>query len=85
MGTQKSTMKFGDYMKQELLDSYAVVQMQEMYGLTINDRSQYSLALKNIKVNHPYYSQIKRLNYTTVKKIDEIYSREDVYSLNKKI
>lgn len=84
LGTKRSTMQFGDYMKQELLDSYAVLQMQEMYGLTINDKSQYILALKNIKEIYPYYSQIKRLNYITVKKIDEIYSREDVYSLDKK-
>lgn len=59
--------------------------MQEIYGLTINDKSQYILALKNIKEIYPYYSQVKRLNYITVKKIDEIYSREDVYSLDKKI
>ncbi|MEI3892477.1 MULTISPECIES: SIR2 family protein [Bacillus] len=81
-GTKKSTTSYGDYMKQELLDSYAVLQMQEKYALTINDISQYDLALKNIKLFHSCYSQIKRMARATVKKVDEIFSREDIYALD---
>ncbi|HDX9591009.1 TPA: SIR2 family protein [Bacillus pseudomycoides] len=81
-GTKNSTVKFGDYMKQELIDSYAVLQMQDTYALTINDELQYNLALKNIEIFHSCYSQIKRINRITIKEMDEIFRREDVYVLD---
>ncbi|PFD40353.1 SIR2 family protein [Bacillus cereus] len=81
-GTKQSTTKYGDYMKQEFLDSYAVLQMQETYALTINDTSQYDLALKNTELLHSCYSQIKRMALTTIKKVDELFSREYIYALD---
>ncbi|WP_086391040.1 SIR2 family NAD-dependent protein deacylase [Bacillus thuringiensis] len=83
-GTKKSSVSYGDYMKKELIDSYAVIQLHEMYAFSINDEAQYDLALENISVFHSCYSQIKRINRTTVKKVDEILSREDVYALDSK-
>ncbi|MBG9790510.1 SIR2 family NAD-dependent protein deacylase [Brevibacillus laterosporus] len=78
-GTETITSSMGDFMKQELLDSYAILQMQESFGLSIKDLSQYKLALKNLEIIYPLYSQIKRIHYV---KIDEMFSREFVYKLD---
>ena len=40
----------GDFMKQRTAGFYAVLQMQETFGLSINDISQYELALKNLEI-----------------------------------
>lgn len=81
-GRGKISSKMGDYFKQELLDSFAVLQIEELFNLTINDRTQYELALKNLEIQYPLYSQIKRIHYLTTKKIDEFFSREFVYKLD---
>ncbi|NUU61256.1 SIR2 family NAD-dependent protein deacylase [Paenibacillus agri] len=78
-GTRSTLSSMGDYMKQELLDSFAVLQLQEIYALSINDKLQYELALKNVEFYYPIYSQLKRINIITRKKVDEIFSRETVY------
>ncbi|PGA45493.1 SIR2 family protein, partial [Bacillus pseudomycoides] len=64
-GRGKISSKMGDYFKQELLDSFAVLQIEELFNLTINDRTQYELALKNLEIQYPLYSQIKRIHYLT--------------------
>ncbi|WP_411738525.1 SIR2 family NAD-dependent protein deacylase [Peribacillus sp. S4] len=81
-GKGKISSSMGDYFKQELLDSYAVLQIEEWFGLSVNDSTQYDLTLKNLAMEYPLYSQIKRIHYVTVKKIDEIFSREFVYNLD---
>ncbi|AKP78634.1 hypothetical protein AS52_03673 [Priestia megaterium Q3] len=79
---ENSSYSFGDFMKQELLDSFAASQIQETYTLRINDASQYDLALKNLDMIYPLYSQIKRINHIRMKDIDKIFPREVVYKLD---
>ncbi|PFK46731.1 SIR2 family protein [Priestia megaterium] len=79
---ENSSYSFGDFMKQELLDSFAASQIQETYTLSMNDEFQYDLALKNLEVIHPLYSQIKRMNHVKLKNVDEIFPREVVYKLD---
>ncbi|SLK12268.1 SIR2 family NAD-dependent protein deacylase [Bacillus toyonensis] len=81
-GEGKVSSKMGDYFKHELLDSFAVLQIEELFNLTMNDKSQYELALKNLEIQYPLYSQIKRIYYLSVKEIDEFFSREFVYKLD---
>ncbi|MEK5350748.1 MULTISPECIES: SIR2 family NAD-dependent protein deacylase [Bacillus] len=81
-GEGKISSKMGDYFKRELLDSFAVLQIEELFNLTMNDKSQYELALKNLEIQYPLYSQIKRIHYLSVKEIDEFFSREFVYKLD---
>ncbi|PFF12189.1 SIR2 family protein [Bacillus cereus] len=81
-GEGKVSSKMGDYFKQELLDSFAVLQIEELFNLTMNDKSQYELSLKNLEIQYPLYSQIKRIHYLSVKEIDEFFSREFVYKLD---
>ncbi|MGE7920639.1 SIR2 family NAD-dependent protein deacylase [Viridibacillus sp. NPDC093762] len=81
-GKGKISSSMGDYFKQELLDSYAILQIEELFNLTISDRFQYELSLKNLEIQYPLYSQIKRIQHVTVKKMDEFFSREFVYKLD---
>lgn len=81
-GTGKVSTSMGDFMKQELLDSYAVSQIHERFSVTINDTNQYELALKNLESIYPLYSLIKRINHVTGKRIEDIFSREFVYTLS---
>lgn len=81
-GTATITSSFGDYLNQELLDSFAVLQMKEIFDLSLTDEGQYDLALINLEINHPLYSQIIRMNRVKMKKIDELFSREIVYQLD---
>ncbi|MFF2091225.1 SIR2 family protein [Paenibacillus sp. NPDC058174] len=84
-GTKTSKSTMGDYMKQELLDSFAAIQLQEKYALSINDIFQYELALKNLEGYYPLYSQIKRINnFYNRNKVNDIFSREFVYKLDDK-
>lgn len=80
-GKGKISSKMGDYLKQELLDSFAILQCEEQYNLTINDKSQFDLAIKNLEIQYPLYSQIKRIHYLSIKEIDNFFSREFVYNL----
>lgn len=79
---ESAKYSFGDFMKQELLDSFAASQIQETYTLRINDELQYDLALENLDIIYPFYSQIKRMNHVRVKHIDKIFPREVVYKLD---
>ncbi|GAB1773216.1 SIR2 family NAD-dependent protein deacylase [Priestia megaterium] len=81
-GVESSLMSFGDPIKQEILDSFAVSEMQEAFNLLVNNKKQYDLALENLDMNHPIYSQLKRIARASVKNIDKIFSREVVYKLN---
>lgn len=81
-GQGKISSKMGDYFKQELLDSFAVLQIEELFHLTMNDKLQYELSLKNLEIQYPLYSQIKRIHYLSIKEIDEFFSREFVYKLD---
>ncbi|MEB4884459.1 MULTISPECIES: SIR2 family NAD-dependent protein deacylase [Priestia] len=81
-GVESSLTSFGDPIKQEILDSFAVSEIQEAFNLFINNESRYNLALENLDINHPIYSQIKRIARATAKNIDKIYSREVVYKLS---
>lgn len=81
-GQGEISSKMGDYFKQELLDSFAVLQIEELFNLTLNDKLQYELSLKNLEIEYPLYSQIKRIHYLSIKKMDEFFSREFVYKLD---
>ncbi|KQL33191.1 hypothetical protein AN960_21250 [Bacillus sp. FJAT-25509] len=81
-GKSRISSSFGDYFKSELLDSFAVLQIQENFNLNIGDRTQYELALNNIEIQYPLYSFIKGIHYFPIKKIDEIFSRAFVYKLD---
>lgn len=81
LGRGKISSNMGDYFKKELLDSFAVLQYEELFNLNIIDKSQYELALKNLEIQYPLYSQIKRIHYLSIKEIDEFFSREFVYEL----
>lgn len=81
-GSGKITTSFGDYITQEILDSYAVLEMQENLGLTIRDNEQFDLALKNLEILYPLYSLLKRIYYASYKKIEEIFSRAFIFNLH---
>lgn len=81
-GQGKITSKMGDYFKQELLDSFAILQIEELFYLDISDQSQYELSLKNLEIQYPLYSQIKRIHALSIKKIDDFFNREFVYKLD---
>lgn len=73
----------GDYFKQELLDSYAVLNVKELFDPFVIDSSQYELALENLEILYPRYSLIKRVHCLDLKKVDNIFTRYNVYQLNK--
>ncbi|MED3971407.1 SIR2 family protein [Priestia megaterium] len=79
---QSSSTKYGDYMTSEIFDSFAVSQIQETYALALNDNMQYDLALENLDIIYPLYSQIRRMSCVKVKEIDRIFPREFVYQLD---
>ncbi|MGH0668432.1 SIR2 family NAD-dependent protein deacylase [Bacillus paranthracis] len=83
-GNYTITTKYGDYITKEILDSFAVLQIHEMFEthITKEDRSQYTLALTNLKILYPLYCQIKQIYYADTKEIYNIFSREFVYQLN---
>ncbi|MEC1612684.1 SIR2 family protein [Bacillus mojavensis] len=81
--TTVSSARFEDPIKQELLDSYALVQIDESYGSFYNT-TQYKLAIDNLSEFYPLYAQLKRINATSLKNIDDFLSREAVYKLTDK-
>ncbi|MFK4428511.1 hypothetical protein ABH959_005736 [Bacillus sp. RC51] len=83
-GNYTISTKYGDYITNEILDSFAVLQIHEMFEtpITKEDRSQYTLALTNLKILYPLYCQVKQIYYADTKEIYNIFSREFVYHLN---
>lgn len=80
-GIGRISSKVGDYFKQELLDSYALLNVKELFGTDVMDNAQYELALKNLEILYPTYSLIKRIHCLKFEKVDNIFSREYVYQL----
>ncbi|WP_108672554.1 SIR2 family NAD-dependent protein deacylase [Peribacillus acanthi] len=81
-GRGKISSSMGDYIKQELLDAYAILQIKESFYFSVSDKGQYGLALKNLEIIYPLYSLIKRIHTIKLKEIDDIFSREFVYRIN---
>lgn len=82
-GRGQISSKMGDYFRKELFDSYAVLYVKELFDLFIIDKAQYELGLKNLEILFPIYSLINRIHFLEIKRVDNIFSREYVYQLNK--
>lgn len=78
--TKKTSSKLGDYMRQEILDSYAALILQEKFGLYFI-RARLEIAHKNISVTLPNFSLIKQIYYAKSKNIEDIFTRQFVYYL----
>ncbi|KAA8751508.1 SIR2 family NAD-dependent protein deacylase [Paenibacillus sp. UASWS1643] len=78
--TRKSSSKFGDFMSQEILDSYAALILQEELGLYYI-RKRFEIAHKNISIILPNFSLTKGLYYANNKDIGDIFTRQFVYYL----
>ena len=83
LGKGKISFKLGDYFNESLISSYAALNIQEIFNLSTTDFDQYKVGIKNLEVIFPLYSIIKRIHYSKLKDIDDLFSREYVYQLDK--
>ncbi|MCY7962700.1 SIR2 family NAD-dependent protein deacylase [Bacillus inaquosorum] len=81
--TIKSTTTYEDPIKQELLDSYALIQVGESFGFFYKNKRLIT-AIDNLKDFYPLYSQQKRIDNSKLNQIDDFLNRENVYKLTEK-
>ncbi|MCY8282858.1 SIR2 family protein [Bacillus inaquosorum] len=81
-----TTSTYGYQLKQELLDSFALVQIEEAFYMSPRDKydhSQFMLAFNNIETLYPLYGQIKKVDFAKIKNINDFLNREEVFKLQK--
>ncbi|TWT00149.1 SIR2 family protein [Planomicrobium sp. CPCC 101079] len=83
-GRETVTTNFGSGFVAELAESYALVQIKEEFNFQVADKNQYELALKNIDSIYPQYSLAKRILKANKKEIENLFTREYVYSMDEK-
>ncbi|WP_322907716.1 SIR2 family protein [Paenibacillus campi] len=72
---------YGDPVTQELLDSYALISINELFNYKCA-KKKHDTAIENLKFYHPFLSIIKRINLNNSKGMDDIISREYIYNLD---
>ncbi|HDX9688829.1 TPA: SIR2 family protein [Bacillus thuringiensis] len=82
-GVEKFKTKFSILMGKELLDSFAVMQIQETLMLKTIDSYELDLAIRILENFYPMYCQIKKIQTLDLNDIDKVFSREFVYSMEK--
>ncbi|MCM3223656.1 SIR2 family protein [Bacillus cereus] len=82
-GLEKSKTVYSTLMDKELLDSFAVMEIQETFMLKTLDSYKLDLAIRNLEDFYPVYCQLKKIQTLDLRDIDKVFSREFVYSMEK--
>ncbi|WP_000711122.1 SIR2 family NAD-dependent protein deacylase (plasmid) [Bacillus cereus] len=82
-GIERIKTTYSILIDKALLNSFAVMQMQETLMLPTINNSDLELAIRNLEKYYPTYCQIKKIQTIDSEGIIKVFSREFVYSMEK--
>ncbi|MDA1532086.1 SIR2 family protein [Bacillus anthracis] len=81
-GVERIKTSYSILIDKALLNSFAVMQMQETLMLPTINNSELELAIRNLEKYYPTYCQIKKIQTIDSEGIIKLFSREFVYSMD---